>query len=112
MPPLSVRRRLKDILLGPARQIVFRDIIARKKFVDADAQRRAQLRIERHIRQTYPALPFGYRFIAHAELFRQLLLRETERLSLPRNVLSDLDEIHKAVLLRFDRFLYKKKKRK
>ena len=106
LPPLSVRRRLKDILLCPARQIVFRDIIARKEFVDADAQRRAQLRIERHVRQTYPALPLGDRFIAHAELFGELLLREAERLSFARDVLSDPDEIHKTVLLCVDRFLY------
>ena len=52
------------------------------------------------------ALPLGDRFIAHAELFGELLLREAERLSLARNVLSDPDEIHKTVLLCVDRFLY------
>ena len=51
-------------------------------------------------------LPLGYGFVTHTQFFGELLLREAERLSLARNVLSDPDEIHKTVLLCVDRFLY------
>ena len=106
LPPLSVRRRLKDILLCPARQIVFRDIIARNEFVDADAQRRAQLRIERHVRQTYPALPLETDLSLTPSFSASCFCVRPSAFLFARDVLSDPDEIHKTVLLCVDRFLY------
>ena len=56
LPVLTGGGDADDVLLGLLHHALLRDILAGEKFIDADAEDAAQIRVQRHIRQAHAGI--------------------------------------------------------